>query len=275
VAVADTEGAARALAGLGRRVLLTVGSRGLEPFAAAPDASFVVRAVEPPAAVLDAARFEVILARGPFDLESECRLLRSRSIDVVVSKNSGGAAARAKLRKAELAEAMEAACAPRAETPGDVTPQARVAALAWTPPGFRAFDTGCSRGEEAPARAVAPEAGPDAAAEPTAARGAGGEEAAAPSDEGSANGTGVEFGAPGDAGSDGCDRDAPPAPGTACRPDHGIGHADGNGGGKSPAESLPVNGVETLRVSLDAGGVRASTPKSHGADALPAFLRGV
>jgi len=102
VAVADTEGAARALAGLGRRVLLTVGSRGLEPFAAAPDASFVVRAVEPPAAVLDAARFEVILARGPFDLESECRLLRSRSIDVVVSKNSGGAAARAKLDAARM-----------------------------------------------------------------------------------------------------------------------------------------------------------------------------
>ena len=102
VAVADTEGAARALAGLGRRVLLTVGSRGLEPFAAAPDASFVVRAVEPPATVLDAARFEVVLARGPFDLESECRLLRSRAIDVVVSKNSGGAAARAKLDAARM-----------------------------------------------------------------------------------------------------------------------------------------------------------------------------
>ena len=100
VEVSDTQSAARALAGLGRRALLTVGSRGLAPFAAVPGVSFVVRAVEPPAAVLDPARFEVVLARGPFDVESERGLLESRGIDVVVSKNSGGAAARAKLEAA-------------------------------------------------------------------------------------------------------------------------------------------------------------------------------
>ena len=102
VEVADTESAARALAGLGQRVLLTVGSRGLEPFSAVPGVSFIVRAVEPPAAALDPARFEVVLARGPFDFESECRLLESRAIDVVVAKNSGGAAARAKLEAARV-----------------------------------------------------------------------------------------------------------------------------------------------------------------------------
>ena len=100
VEVSDTESAARALAGLGRRALLTVGSRGLEPFAAVTGVSFLVRAVEPPAAALDPARFEVVLARGPFDVESERRLLESRALDVVVSKNSGGAAARAKLEAA-------------------------------------------------------------------------------------------------------------------------------------------------------------------------------
>ena len=97
VEVSDTESAARALAGLGRRALLTVGSRGLGPFAAVPGITFIVRAVEPPAVTLDPARFEVVLARGPFDVDSERRLLESRAIDVVVSKNSGGAAARAKL----------------------------------------------------------------------------------------------------------------------------------------------------------------------------------
>ena len=100
VDVPDTQGAARALPGLGERVLLTVGSRGLAPFAAVPGVSFVVRAFEPPAAGLDAARFEVVLARGPFDPESERRLLESRAIDVVVSKNSGGPAARPKLEAA-------------------------------------------------------------------------------------------------------------------------------------------------------------------------------
>ena len=98
--VADTDSAARALDGLGRRALLTVGSRGLEPFAAVPGVSFIVRAVEAPAAVLDPARFEVVLARGPFDFEAECRLLESRAIDVLVSKNSGGTAAHAKLEAA-------------------------------------------------------------------------------------------------------------------------------------------------------------------------------
>lgn len=100
VEVPGAERAARALAGLGRRVLLTVGSRGLEPFSAVPAVSFIVRAVEPPSIALDPTRFEVVLARGPFDIESERRLLESRAIDVVVSKNSGGSAAHAKLEAA-------------------------------------------------------------------------------------------------------------------------------------------------------------------------------
>ncbi len=105
VEVADTAGAARALPALGKRVLLTVGSRGLDPFLSMPGLFFVVRSVEPPGAALDGAppgpaRFEVVLARGPFDLDAERRLLESRAIDVVVSKNSGGTAASAKLEAA-------------------------------------------------------------------------------------------------------------------------------------------------------------------------------
>ena len=97
VEVPDAESAARALPALGKRALLTVGSRGLAPFIKEEHVEFVVRAVEPPAPALDPARFEVVLARGPFDFDSERRLLASRVIDVVVSKNSGGAAARPKL----------------------------------------------------------------------------------------------------------------------------------------------------------------------------------
>ena len=100
VEAADTAGAARALPALGKRVLLTVGSRDLAPFLEASGLFFVVRSVEPPRAALDPARFETVLARGPFDVDAERRLLRSRAIDVIVSKNSGGAAACAKLEAA-------------------------------------------------------------------------------------------------------------------------------------------------------------------------------
>ena len=100
VEVSDTAAAARALPALGRRAFLTVGGRDLESFRQVEGVSFLVRSVESPAIALNAACFEVVLARGPFDLESECRLLESRAIDVVVSKNSGGAAAHAKLEAA-------------------------------------------------------------------------------------------------------------------------------------------------------------------------------
>ena len=97
VEVPDAESAARALPGLGKRALLTVGSRELGPYTRLEGLDFVVRAVEPPSFALDPARFEVLLERGPFDHDAERRLLASRRIDVIVSKNSGGTAARAKV----------------------------------------------------------------------------------------------------------------------------------------------------------------------------------
>ena len=98
VEVPDAASAARVLPVLGNRALLTVGSQGLTPYIKeGEDVEFVVRAVEPPPIALDPERFELLLDRGPFDFDSERRLLESRAIDVVVSKNSGGAAARPKL----------------------------------------------------------------------------------------------------------------------------------------------------------------------------------
>ena len=61
------------------------------------------------------------------------------------------AAAHRNERKAALAEAMEAAFAAGAAVPAGVSPSARAAALAWVPPGFRAFDTGRAAEDEAEA----------------------------------------------------------------------------------------------------------------------------
>ena len=52
------------------------------------------------------------------------------------------AQAEAKQKKADIAKAMQAAFAHGESVPAGVTAEGRAAAIAWTPPGFRAFDTG-------------------------------------------------------------------------------------------------------------------------------------
>ena len=130
VEASDTAAAARALPALGRRALLTIGSQGLAPFLAVEGIEFVVRAVEPPAPALDPGRFEVLLARGPFDLDSERGLLESRAIDVVVSKNSGGTAAHAKLEAARALRLPVVMIARPAPPPGERV-ESVAAATAW------------------------------------------------------------------------------------------------------------------------------------------------
>ena len=74
------------------------------------------------------------------------------------------AAAHRTERKAALAEAMEAAFAAGDAVPAGVGPSARAAALAWVPPGFRAFDTGGA--EEDETSGAAPEETPASEAVP-------------------------------------------------------------------------------------------------------------
>ena len=54
------------------------------------------------------------------------------------------AQAEAKQKKAEIAKAMQDAFAHGDGVPAGVTAEGRAAAIAWTPPGFRAFDTGAA-----------------------------------------------------------------------------------------------------------------------------------
>ncbi|WP_330263157.1 cobalt-precorrin-6A reductase [Streptomyces griseorubiginosus] len=91
--------AAESLPGLGRRVFLTTGRMELAAFAHLTDLHFVVRSVEPPEAPMPP-HTEVILARGPFTVADESALLHDHRIDVLVTKDSGGAATAAKLTAA-------------------------------------------------------------------------------------------------------------------------------------------------------------------------------
>ncbi|WP_405975227.1 cobalt-precorrin-6A reductase [Streptomyces sp. NBC_00988] len=100
--VASLSEAAEALPALGRRVLLTTGRLGLAAFAHLAQLRFVVRSVEPPEPPMPP-DVEVLLARGPFTVADEAALLREHRIDVVVTKDSGGAATAAKLTAAREA----------------------------------------------------------------------------------------------------------------------------------------------------------------------------
>ncbi|MGW2640646.1 cobalt-precorrin-6A reductase [Streptomyces sp. NPDC001348] len=91
--------AAEALPALGRRVFLTTGRLGLKAFAHLDDLHFVARSVEPPEPPVPPG-LEVLLARGPFTVADELRLLRGHRIDVLVTKDSGGEATAAKLTAA-------------------------------------------------------------------------------------------------------------------------------------------------------------------------------
>ena len=93
--VPDAAAAAVLLPRLGERVLLATGSGDLAAFAAC-EGWFLVRAVDPPGPPLPA-RHEVLLARGPFGLAGERALLDAHRVDVVVTRDSGGAATVAKL----------------------------------------------------------------------------------------------------------------------------------------------------------------------------------
>jgi precorrin-6A/cobalt-precorrin-6A reductase len=101
VAVPDLPAAARAVEALdARRVLLTVGRQSTWAFVDV-DAWFLVRAIEPPDVL--PVDHQLVLDRGPFDVEAELALLRDHRIDAVVTKNAGGEATAAKLTAAREA----------------------------------------------------------------------------------------------------------------------------------------------------------------------------
>ncbi|MEW2579320.1 cobalt-precorrin-6A reductase [Streptomyces syringium] len=94
--------AADAIPALGKRAFLTTGRMGLAAFAHLEDMWFLVRSVDAPEPPMPA-RMEVLLARGPFTVESEAELLRRHGIDVLVTKDSGAVATAAKLVAARQA----------------------------------------------------------------------------------------------------------------------------------------------------------------------------
>ncbi|OIK03139.1 cobalt-precorrin-6A reductase [Streptomyces monashensis] len=119
--------AAETLPRLGRRVFLSTGRLGLATFARLTGLHFVVRSVDPPAPPLPP-HTELVLARGPFTVPDETDLLRAHRIDVLVTKDSGGAATAAKLTAARDL-GLPVVVVRRPALPPDVTAVPDVAAV--------------------------------------------------------------------------------------------------------------------------------------------------
>ncbi|NMM85649.1 cobalt-precorrin-6A reductase [Rhodococcus sp. SRB_17] len=85
----DLDHAAELVPTLGRRPFLTIGRQGVSAFAGVHGVDFLIRSIDPPSGEMPESS-TLILARGPFDVESEVALMRRHDIDVVVTKSSGG-----------------------------------------------------------------------------------------------------------------------------------------------------------------------------------------
>ena len=98
--VANAEAAAEALGQESRRVFLSLGRLELGAFASSPHHHYVARMIDAPEGIALPRDTSLIFERGPFDEPAEMALLVNEKIDVLVSKNSGGAATYPKIRAA-------------------------------------------------------------------------------------------------------------------------------------------------------------------------------
>jgi precorrin-6A/cobalt-precorrin-6A reductase len=98
--VPSADAAAGAIGETPRRVFLSLGRQELGAFAKAPQHHYLGRSVDQPQGVALPPDIRILLARGPFAIDAETRLLRDEKIEVLVSKNSGGTAIYAKIAAA-------------------------------------------------------------------------------------------------------------------------------------------------------------------------------
>ena len=118
--------AAAALGPQPRRVFLTVGRGELAVFG--PPHRYVVRSVDPPA---DAPEGSVVVTeRGPFTAADDQALMLAHRIEVLVTKNSGGAAVEGKLSAARALGIRVVMVARPPPPPGPIVAEA-AGALRW------------------------------------------------------------------------------------------------------------------------------------------------
>ncbi len=100
IEVPSPEAAAEALGVAPRTVFLATGRLELPAFASAPQHAYIARVIDHPGDAPLPPRIAFIYGRGPFYTAAELRLFAERQVEIVVSKNSGGAATYGKIEAA-------------------------------------------------------------------------------------------------------------------------------------------------------------------------------
>lgn len=98
--VSDFEASVAALGQTPQRVFLTIGRQTISAFKAAPQHHYLIRSIEMPEAEDLPTNFELVAGDRSIDFARELDFLRSNRVDVIVSKNSGGAAIHGKIEAA-------------------------------------------------------------------------------------------------------------------------------------------------------------------------------
>jgi len=101
IEVSDVNAAVAALPEAPANVFLAIGRQHIAPFATRPQHAYTLRFVDPPEVPLPFVA-DVIVSRGPFTLDGELEMMRTRGIAWIVARNSGGDGARAKIDAARL-----------------------------------------------------------------------------------------------------------------------------------------------------------------------------
>ncbi len=95
--VVDIAGAVAALPKTAHRVFLAIGKQNLSAFFIAPQHRYLLRLVDAPTSEMLLPNCDVVIDRGPFATSSDKDLLSHHKTQIIISKNSGGTGARAKL----------------------------------------------------------------------------------------------------------------------------------------------------------------------------------
>jgi len=101
-AVSDVREAVSILGQTPRRVFVALGRNEIAPFLDAPQHHYLIRSVDPVDPPLALPQVTYVTGRGPFRESDDRALMTAHRIDVVIAKNSGGAATYGKIAAARM-----------------------------------------------------------------------------------------------------------------------------------------------------------------------------